>query len=83
MKKARTLRRLPPETRKLAKILNDMELATTRLKRQLDKLASMEADNRAWQIRQAHYQGKGEVDPLTLDPMTRSILQKVTQRLPH
>lgn len=81
MRTSKTLRRLPPETRKIARAVNDLEKALSRINRQIEHLAQMELDNLAWLKRQEHFRDRGEVDPLTLDLMDASMLEKVSKHL--
>ena len=79
MRRAKTLRRLPPQTRKLARYLNDLEKAVKGINSMLERIAEMERENMAWDTRQKHFSGKGEVDPLG-DWKQDSILAKVTKK---
>lgn len=47
MFKAKTLRRLPPETRELARLLNELDSVTRRLKNRVPKYVQLEAESRA------------------------------------
>jgi len=80
MRHAKTLRKLPPTTRKIAKFLNDQERALKRLNSTIPDLALLENECIAWHIRQDHYKAKGEVDPLSLDFVQGGILSKATKR---
>lgn len=45
--KSKTLRKLQPETRKIARLINELDSVTTRLKNLLPKVAELELDSRA------------------------------------
>ena len=82
-RQAKTIRKLPPESRKLAKHINNLLTTVNRINRQIDKLAEMERENQAWNKRQDSYRTRGEVDPLVIqNPMQRSILDKATKSVP-
>jgi hypothetical protein len=82
MKTARTIRRLPPITRKLAVALNDAEKAIKQASRRLAEVERIETECRAWDARQEHFKVRGEVDPLTLGELDRQVLSATTKKLP-
>lgn len=74
----KTLRRLPPATRKFAKMVNEGESLVKRLKSLVDNMARLEMESQAlWN--QHQHQGKGEVDPASLDMMETQILDAATK----
>ena len=82
MKTARTIRRMPPITRKLAVALNDAERAIKQASRRLAEVERIENECRAWDARQEHFKAKGEVDLLTLGELDRQVLSAATKKLP-
>lgn len=81
MLKSRTLRRMPKVTRKYAKIINELELITRRLKNLTEDLWELERDSQAlWKIHDS--QPKDEVDGHDLDEVERQMLSAATKRLP-
>ena len=65
----KTLRRLTPEARKLAKLIGELESVSRRLKSLVPVIDSLEIDVRAELKRQAYYRGKLQPDerPLELE----------------
>jgi len=58
----KTLRRLTPEARKLAKLIGELESVSRRLKSLVLVVERLEVDARAEQKRQAYYRGKPQPD---------------------
>jgi len=58
----RTLRRLTPEARKLAKAISELEGVSRRLKNLVPIVERLEIDLRAELKRQAYYKGKPQPD---------------------
>ena len=54
----KTLRRLTPEARKLAKLIGELERVSRRLKNLVPEVERLEVDLRAELKRQAYYKGK-------------------------
>lgn len=73
----KTIRRLPPATRQLAKDLTKVEMYIKRIHRQIDKFAGLEREVIAWNKRQEHYRDEVKRDPLTWPE--QSILSKVSK----
>ena len=65
----RTLRRLTPQARKLAKLIGELESVSRRLKSLVPVVERLEIDVRAELKRQAYYRGKLQPDdrPLELE----------------
>lgn len=61
----KTIRKLPPQTRQLAKDLTKVEMYVKRIRRQIDKFADIEREVIAWNKRQEHYRNEVNPDPLT------------------
>jgi len=61
----KTLRRLTPEARKLAKLIGELESVSRRLKSLVPVVERLEVDVRAELKRQAYYKGKLQPDPST------------------
>jgi hypothetical protein len=59
----KTLRRLTPEARKLAKLIGELESVSRRLKNLVPIVERLEVDLRAEQKRQAYYKGKLQPKP--------------------
>jgi len=59
----KTLRRLTPEARKLAKLTGELESVSRRLKSLVPVVERLEIDVRAELKRQAYYKGKLQPDP--------------------
>jgi hypothetical protein len=59
----KTLRRLTPEARKLAKLIGELESVSRRLKSLVPVVERLEVDCRAELKRQAYYKGKLQPDP--------------------
>jgi hypothetical protein len=59
----KTLRRLTPEARKLAKLIGELESVSRRLKSLVPVVERLEVDVRAELKRQAYYKGKLQPDP--------------------
>jgi len=49
MKRAKTLRKLPPKTREIAKLLNELESVSKRLSNRLDAMAKLEDQSVAFE----------------------------------
>lgn len=82
MRRKQTMRRLPPQTRKLADALNRAEKAISQLNKMVEDMAEMERDNLAWLKRQEHYRLRNEIDPLAQhDEMKRQMLSKTGKDL--
>jgi hypothetical protein len=58
----KTLRRLTPEARKLAKLIGELESVSRRLKSLVPVIDGLEIDHRAELKRQAYYKGKLQPD---------------------
>ena len=58
----KTLRRLTPEARKLAKLIGELESVSRRLKGLVPVVDRLEIDHRAELKRQAYYKGKLQPD---------------------
>jgi len=58
----KTLRRLTPEARKLAKLIGELESVSRRLKNLVPVVERLEIDVRAELKRQAYYRGKLQPD---------------------
>jgi len=58
----KTLRRLTPEARKLAKLIGELESVSRRLKSLVPIVERLEVDVRAEQKRQTYYKGKLQPD---------------------
>lgn len=56
-----TLRRMPTHTRKLARLINDLESVTTRLKNYLPTVQQLELDSKALFAKKAYYQSLKEI----------------------
>lgn len=80
MRNSKTIRRLPPDTRKLARLLNEAERTVKRLNRLIDVIGSYERESIAMLERQKHYRERGTVDPLDFDWKESSMLSKVTNK---
>jgi len=61
----KTLRRLTPEARKLAKLIGELESISRRLKSLMPAVERLEIDVRAELKRQAYYKGKLQPDALS------------------
>jgi hypothetical protein len=61
----KTLRRLTPEARKLAKLIGELESVSRRLKSLVPVVERLEIDVRAELKRQAYYRGKLQPDTST------------------
>ncbi len=48
MKRKSTLRKLPPKTREIARLLNELESVSNRLQKRLDEMAKLEAQSVAF-----------------------------------
>jgi len=59
----KTLRRLTPEARKLAKLIGELESVSRRLKSLVPVVGRLEIDIRAELKRQAYYKGKLQPEP--------------------
>jgi len=59
----KTLRRLTPEARKLAKLIGELESVSKRLKNLVPVVERLEIDVKAELKRQAYYRGKLQPDP--------------------
>jgi len=59
----KTLRRLTPEARKLAKLIGELESVSRRLKNLVPIVERLEVDLRAELKRQAYYKGKLQPEP--------------------
>ena len=72
----KTLRRLTPEARKLAKLIGELESVSRRLKSLVPVIDSLEIDRRAELKRQAYYKGKLQPDAsIKLEQSNRGIDQ--------
>jgi len=60
----RTLRKLTPEARKLAKAVSQLDAISRKLKNLVPIVERLEVDLRAELKRQAYYKGKLQPDPL-------------------
>ena len=60
---SKTLRRMPPETRKLAKLINEADSVVRRLKNRIPEIAQLERDSMAFYKRQQIEKAKGEPGP--------------------
>lgn len=78
-KTGKTLRKMKPQARKLAKLAHEAEKMSRALIRLADKVNSIEGENDAWQTRQKHY--RNEVDGKSLDPLEQQYLSKATKNL--
>jgi hypothetical protein len=61
---SKTLRRMPPETRKLAKLINDADSLVRRLKNRIPEISQLERDSMAFYKRQDIEKSKGDDRPL-------------------
>ena len=66
MYKKKTLRQLPPITRRYARILNDLDSVIRRLKNLTEVIDSLEFDSRALHKRQ-EYESNRSLDHINLD----------------
>lgn len=80
MKKKRTLRNLPLETRQLSKDINAVQLAIRRIEKRMDKIAEMERDNIAWRKRQEYYNSKQEHDPIFVDEIIEKACNQIVTK---
>jgi len=72
----KTLRRLTPEARKLAKLIGELESVSRRLKSLVPVVERLEIDVRAELKRQAYYRGKLQPDTsIELEQSNRGIDQ--------
>lgn len=77
--KARTTRRMPPKTRKLAKLINDLASVQRRLKNLLPEIQTAEMYERGERQRQEHLkaQEKRAIDEATEKFVTGSPTQQL------
>ena len=61
---SKTLRRMPPETRKLAKLVNEADSLVRRLRNRIPEMARLERDSLAFYKRQHIEKSKGDDRPL-------------------
>lgn len=61
---SKTLRRMPPETRKLAKLINEADSLVRRLRNRVPVIAQLERDSMAFYKRRGIEQAKGDDRPL-------------------
>jgi hypothetical protein len=61
---SKTLRRMPPETRKLAKLVNEADSLVRRLRNRIPEMAQLERDSMAFYKRQHVEKAKGDDRPL-------------------
>ena len=61
-----TLRRLPPRTREIARLINAAESVARRLKNQLPHIERLELDSKALFSMEAHYKTEAPKDQATL-----------------
>lgn len=66
MKRQKTIRRLPPLTRKLAHKLNEAELLMKAISRMIEDIRLIEIECISWEKRQEHFKNSGQIDPLAL-----------------
>jgi len=74
----KTLRNLPPMTRKIAIDINNLELITRHLKKQLEIISSNEREVIAWIKREQHFANQDTPDPLGDWPQD-SMLSKISK----
>lgn len=60
----KTIRNFPPMSRRIAKDINNLELAIRHLKKELESISSNEREVTAWINRQKYYAGNGGIDLL-------------------
>ena len=77
MYKSKTLRRMPPVTRKLAKELNIAERSIIRIGKLVTAISEIEREANAWNKRQEHYKVKQSIDPINWPE--DSMLAKITK----
>ena len=77
----RTIRKLPPATRQLARDISKIETYARRIKKRIEIFAELERENIAWNNRQEHFKSNGKVDPIGLDWPEQSALAKLGQDL--
>ncbi len=84
MYQAKTLRRLPPRTRALARSINALELETRRLKKMVEPMRQMENDQKAlFRTMTVPKQVRGEIFPDDVDGvMNQQMLASATQNAP-
>lgn len=63
----KTLRQMPEQTRKLAKVIGELDSVSRKLKNQLLKIEELERWYLAEQKRQSYYKGKGKPDDSNSD----------------
>jgi len=80
MKKKRTIRNLPPETRRLSKDINAVQLAIRRIEKRMDKFAELERENMAWRKRQEYYNSKQEHDPIFVDEIIEQATNMIVKK---
>jgi len=61
---SKTLRRMPPETRKLAKLVNEADSLVRRLRNRVPEIAQLERDSIALYKRRDAEKAKGDDSPL-------------------
>ena len=61
---SKTLRHMPPETRKLAKLINEADSVVRRLRNRIPEIAQLERDSMAFYKRQDIEKSKGDDRPL-------------------
>lgn len=61
---SKTLRRMPPETRKLARLINEADSLVRRLRNRIPEIAQHERDSIAFYKRQEIEKAKGSDRPL-------------------
>ena len=61
---SKTLRRMPPETRKLARLVNEADSMVRRLRNRVPEIAQLERDSIALYKRRDAEKAKGDGSPL-------------------
>ena len=61
---SKTLRRMPPETRKLARLVNEADSLVRRLRNRIPEIAQLERDSIALYKRRDAEKAKGDDSPL-------------------
>jgi len=74
----KTLRKLPAMTRRIAREINSIELATRHLKKELELISSNESEVIAWINRQQYFANQDTPDPLGDWPQD-STLSKISK----
>lgn len=76
----KTIRRLPEQSRKIAKLRNELASINLRLTRIIPVIASIESELKAYHKAQEHYRNKPEVSSDDLDFWNSQILNKTTKQ---